>query len=66
MNKLILSEEELTELMLQTGTYNIDDSVELKQQWHKQYRKVETETNQQIKDAGGVENWYASGIGRLI
>jgi hypothetical protein len=30
------------------------------------YRKVEAETNQQIEEAGGVENWYASGMGRVL
>ncbi len=30
------------------------------------YRRVEAETNEQIRQAGSVENWYASGQGRLL
>ena len=34
--------------------------------WIVSYRKVEEETNKQIELAGSVENWYASGQGRLL
>jgi hypothetical protein len=62
----ILSQKELEELCLFSGTYKEEDSQEVKDKWHESYRKIEAETNQQIEEAGGVENWYASGVGRLL
>lgn len=61
----VLSQKELEELMLSTGTYKETDSQKIKDDWHKTYRKVEAETNKQIEEAGSVENWYLSGRGRL-
>ncbi len=62
----ILPQAELEQLCLSTGTYKQEDPQEVKDKWHETYRKVEAETNQQIEEAGGVENWYASGRGRLL
>ena len=62
----VLGQKELEELYLFSGTYREEDSQEVKDKWHESYRKVEAETNKQIEEAGGVENWYASGRGRLL
>lgn len=37
-----------------------------KQKYIDSYRKVEFESNEQIKKHGSVKNWYASGEGRLL
>jgi hypothetical protein len=62
----ILSQKELEELCLFSGTYREEDPQEVKDKWHEAYRKVEAETNQQIEEAGSVEKWYESGRGRLL
>ena len=62
----ILSQKELEELCLFSGTYREEDPQEVKDKWHEAYRKVEAETNQQIEEAGGVKNWYESGRGRVL
>ena len=41
-------------------------SKEQKLNWINSYRKVESETNKQIKEHGSVTAWYESGIGRLL
>ena len=61
-----LSDEEIDDLMLHSGTYEKDASEETRKEWRRAYRKVETFSNQQIAKHGGVEAWYESGEGRLI
>ena len=61
-----LPQKELEELMLSTETYFESDSQDVKDEWHKTYRKVEDESNQQILKAGGITKWYESGEGRML
>lgn len=61
-----LSQKELEELCLFSGTYKEEDPQEVKDKWHEAYRKVEAETNQQIEEAGSITKWYESGRGRLL
>ena len=67
MNSQIISNEELLKLLKDFYGSNFTDVDQSQQQkMINAYRKVESETNEQIKDAGGVKNWYASGQGRLL
>jgi hypothetical protein len=61
-----LTDSEIDQLCIVTGTYSEDASEEIKQEWRDIYRKVEEETNTQIATAGSVEKWYESGIGRIL
>lgn len=63
----ILDEKELIKIL--TDFYDKDfseASSEEQKKYIESYRKVEIESNKQIRAAGGVENWYASGQGRMI
>lgn len=64
MNKL--SDKELEKLLIDTGSFCDCKTEEDKNKMRKAYRKVEDETNQQIKEAGSVKKWYESGRGRTI
>ena len=61
-----LTDAEIDNLMIYSGTYNSDTSKEIKTQWKEAYRKAEADTNEQILKAGGVKQWYESGEGRLL
>jgi hypothetical protein len=61
-----LSDGEIDDLMLHSGTYEKDASEETRKEWRRAYRKVETFSNKQIAKHGSVEAWYESGEGRLI
>ena len=61
-----LTDNEIDELQIQSGTYSKDADEETKQKWRDAYRKVEAETNNMIAEYGSVENWYESGEGRLL
>jgi hypothetical protein len=56
-----LTNQELNDLLIQTGTYKETDTQELKEDCVKAYRKVEAETNKQVEEAGGITNWYERG-----
>jgi hypothetical protein len=64
--KLVLTDEELEKLLIDTGSFDDCPTENDKQKMRDSYRKVEAETNQQIKEAGGVTQWYESGRGRLM
>jgi hypothetical protein len=61
-----LTDEEIDNLCLYSGTYTEDANEDIKQLWRDNYRKVEKETNDQIQKAGSIEQWYASSEGRLL
>jgi hypothetical protein len=61
-----LTDQQIDDLMLITGTYNEDASQETIVMWREAYRRAEKETNDQIEAAGGVEQWYESGEGRVF
>lgn len=61
-----LSDKNLDELLLFTGTIFSDTPQTEIQNWRDAYRKVEKETNKQIEEAGSITAWYESGRGRLI
>ena len=61
-----LTDNEIDELQIQSGTYSKDADEETKQKWRDAYRKVEKETNSAIAKYGSVEKWYESGEGRLL
>jgi hypothetical protein len=61
-----LTDSEIDLLCIQTGTYSKHDNDEIKQQWKKEYRKVEEESNKMIDKYGIVEKWYQSGEGRIL
>lgn len=63
---MTLTQKELEELCLLTGTYKEDDSQEMKDEFHRIYREIESETNKQIEEAGSLTKWYESGRGRII
>ena len=61
-----LTNNEIDELQIQSGTYSKDADEETKQKWREAYRKSEAETNSAIAKYGSVEKWYESGEGRLL
>ena len=61
-----LTDGEIDNLMIHTGTYERDTNEETKAQWREEYRKVEAQSNKEIQKAGGVQQWYESGEGRLL
>ena len=61
-----LTDQEIDELMLFSGTYKEGDSEEVKRDWIDTYRKVEDNNIQMINKYGSVETWYESGEGRLL
>ena len=61
-----LTDGEIDNLMIYTGTYERDTNEETKAQWREEYRKVEAQSNKEIQRAGGVQQWYESGEGRLL
>ena len=61
-----LTDQEIDELMLFSGTYKEDDSEEVKRDWLDTYRKVEEDSIQMINKYSSVEAWYESGEGRLL
>jgi hypothetical protein len=61
-----LTDDEIHELAIYTGTYSEDASEEEKQHWIKAYRDAEADTNKMIAKHGSVEKWYESGEGRLL
>lgn len=61
-----LTDEEIHELAIFTGTYSEDADEATIQKWRKAYRDAETDTNTQIAKYGSVEKWYESGEGRLL
>lgn len=65
-NPFELTDKEIHDLAVFTGTYDENADEETIKHWRETYRKVEAESNMQIKNAGGVKNWYESGQGRLI
>ena len=63
----MISEEELIKLLSDFyGKEYTEVSEEEQQRLRQSYRKVELENTEEIKKAGGFENWYASGEGRLM
>lgn len=63
----LLPEEELIKLLSDFyGKDYIEASDLAKKELHDGYRKAERENIEQIRQAGGVENWYLSGQGRLL
>ncbi len=56
-----LKDKELEKLLLDTGTIFKGTSEKEKQEWRDAYRKVEAETNEQIKEAGSITQWYENG-----
>jgi hypothetical protein len=65
-NPFHLTDNEIDELQIQSGTYSKDADEETKQKWRDAYRKAEAETNSAIAKYGSVEKWYESGEGRLL
>ena len=61
-----LTDIEIDKLMIFSGTYNKDTDEKTKQEWRIQYRKVETNSNNDISKYGSIEKWYESGNGRLF
>jgi hypothetical protein len=61
-----LTDDEIHELAIFTGTYSEDVDEETKQRWMKAYRDSEDETNKMIAQYGSVEKWYESGEGRSL
>ena len=61
-----LTDDEIHELAIYTGTYSEDASEEEKQYWREVYRNAEVDTNKMIAKHGSVEKWYESGEGRLL
>ena len=61
-----LTDNEIDELCIQTGTYPKDAVEEIKQDWREIYRNVEADTNKMIAKHGSIEKWYESGEGRLL
>ena len=61
-----LTDKEIDELQIHSGTYPEDADEETKQKWREAYRRVENDTNTQISKYGSVEKWYESGDGRLL
>ena len=61
-----LTDEQIDDLMLATGTYKEDASQETILTWREAYRRAEKETNDEIEAAGGIEQWYESGQGRVF
>lgn len=61
-----LTDEEIDELQIYSGTYPEDADEETKQKWRGAYRRVENDTNNLIAKYGSVEKWYESGDGRLL
>jgi hypothetical protein len=61
-----LSDEEIDELALFTGTYDESADEETRIHWRDAYRRSESESNEMIAKYGSVEKWYASGEGRLL
>ena len=61
-NPLLLTDAEIDELCLSTGTYDETASEETRAEWRAGYRKVEA--NSQIERHGSIEAWYSSGEGR--
>jgi len=66
MNPFKLTDQEIDDLAIKTGTYPKDADQETVLRWRETYRKVEAESNQKIEAAGGLTAWYESGEGRLI
>jgi hypothetical protein len=61
-----LTDIEIDELAIFSGTYSKDADDKTRQEWRTQYRKVETNSNNSIAKYGSVEKWYESGDGRLL
>lgn len=61
-----ITDQELDELMLFSGTYKQEDSEQVKADWISTYRRVEEESIEMITKYGSVEAWYESGEGRLL
>jgi hypothetical protein len=61
-----LTDEQIDELMLFSGTYTEEASDEVKKEWLDQYRKVEEDSIQMINKYSSVQAWYESGEGRLL
>ena len=61
-----LTDDEIHELAIFTGTYSEDADEETKQRWVKAYRDAEADTNKMIAKYDSVEQWYESGEGRLL
>lgn len=61
-----LTDEEIDQLQIHSGTYPKDADEETKQKWRDAYRRVEDNTNTQIAKYGSVDKWYESGEGRLL
>ena len=61
-----LTDQEIDELMLFSGTYTEDASDEVKKEWLNTYRRVEEDSIQMISKHGSVEAWYESSEGRLL
>lgn len=66
LQHLRLSDQQIDELCISTGTYPKDASEETKAEWRKRYRKVELETEEMISKYDSIEAWYESGEGRLL
>ena len=62
----ILSDKELEKLLVDTGSFYDCPTDNDKKEMREAYRKVEAETNHQIKEAGNITKWYEEGKGILI
>ena len=63
---LRLTDHQIDELCISTGTYPKDASEEIKAKWRKAYRIVELQTEEMISKYDSIEAWYESGEGRLL
>ena len=61
-----LTDKEIDELAIFSGTYPSDSNEETKKQWRKAYRKAESTTNAMIAKYGSIDKWYESGEGRFL
>lgn len=61
-----LTDKEIDELAIFSGTYPSGSNEETKEQWRKAYRKAEAQTNAMIAKYGSIEKWYESGEGRFL
>jgi len=61
-----LTDDEIDQLQIHSGTYDKNANEETKQEWRVRYRKVESETNRIIAKYDSVEKWYESGEDRVL
>lgn len=66
LEKLRLTDKQIDDLAIFTGTYEENASEEIKKEWRNTYRKVELDTEQMISKYDSIQAWYESGEGRLL